>query len=377
VFHQLLEKRGRDVIPYLSKKLFTVRSRFFLPSGFDRMLSLSEQKGWFDFWAALLRTSGRPVEYNREVARLLSDARTPERHIVDRLRMLAGVAREFNYPGFSLAVIPPLDEPVALQMYARFPDLVRGPFRASVAASWGRSYHRFIDRLIAVGDEDMIDYMASRFITRGGYFTQKKQLEEADRLADYYQNLKVDEPGFARRASAVLGRIPAYAIFDYNRLIRDNRLARLMFERSSRFYLADEIGLQDLVEAPEIHVQALAYRALGLDDDRARDLAAKNVDVLIGTLLRPLHRTTRILAFGALANAARNPDQARRIHHKAREALDLPDIRYPKEALVGLIGRLLWAWPELRGPEETPVVFGSGKNSPDRTGTGPAAEAAA
>ena len=115
--------------------------------------------------------------------------------------------------------------------------------------------------------------------------------------------------------------------------------------------------MADLVEAPEIHVQMLAYRALGRDDDRARERAAANLPVLIGTLLRPLHRATRILAFGALANAANTPERARTILTRAREALALPDVRYPKESLLGLIARLLHRWPELRGAGEQPTVF--------------------
>jgi hypothetical protein len=103
---------------------------------------------------------------------------------------------------------------------------------------------------------------------------------------------------------------------------------------------------------------ALAYRVLALDDDRARILAAGNIDLLLGTLFRPLHRRTRIPAFAALFNGATSLDLARRIHDKARQALDLPDLCYPKDDLVGLIGRLLMRWPELRGPGEHPVIHG-------------------
>jgi hypothetical protein len=38
--------------------------------------------------------------------------------------------------------------------------------------------------------------------------------------------------------------------------------------------------------------------------------------------------------------------------------LRLPDKKYPKERLIGLIGGVLAAYPELRIGREVPVVFG-------------------
>jgi hypothetical protein len=207
------------------------------------------------------------------------------------------------------------------------------------------------------GDEEMIDHMASRIVTRAGHWgNSAKILESANRLADYFAGLKSDEAVFCRRAASVLGRIPAYAIWRYNHLIRENRLARLLFERSVNAYLADPRSLADLIEAAEIHVMALAYRALGADDPRARAQADQHLPLLLGTLLRPMQRDTRTLAFRALTNAAGTLDSARQIHERARDALFLPDTRYPKEKLMGLIATLLQRWPELRGANETPVV---------------------
>ena len=215
-------------------------------------------------------------------------------------------------------------------------------------------------RLIAAKEDDLLDHVAARIATRVSNRwapKNRKLLAEADRLADYYDALKVDDVRFCRRAASVLNRIPAFTIHNYNQLIRDNRLARLLFARSAPAYLADARSVRDLVEAAEIHVMALAYRTLGLDDERARVLAAENLSLLLGTLLRPLHRSTRMLAFRALANAANTRENATRVLAKAKEALDLPDEKYPKEALLGLIGALIERWPELRGPREMPVVY--------------------
>jgi hypothetical protein len=78
--------------------------------------------------------------------------------------------------------------------------------------------------------------------------------------------------------------------------------------------------------------------------------------MLLGTLLRPLHRSTRMLAFKALRNAATTQEAAARIAARAREALDLPDTHYPKPALIELIGNLLHRYPALRKADEQPPV---------------------
>jgi hypothetical protein len=140
-------------------------------------------------------------------------------------------------------------------------------------------------------------------------------------------------------------------------LIRENRLARLLLERAPASYLADPRSVADLIEGSEIHVMALGYRILGLNDPRAIEMARTHADLLIGTLLRPLHRSTRRLAFDALANAASTPELAARILARAREAFALPDDHYPKDALVILVATILDRWPELRGPREQPTVY--------------------
>jgi hypothetical protein len=70
-----------------------------------------------------------------------------------------------------------------------------------------------------------------------------------------------------------------------------------------------------------------------------------------------MQRDTRCLAFSALANAATTIETANLILERARDALNLPDARYPKERLLGLIARLIHRWPQLRGAREQPVVY--------------------
>ncbi|MEI9866354.1 MAG: tetratricopeptide repeat protein [Limisphaerales bacterium] len=66
---------------------------------------------------------------------------------------------------------------------------------------------------------------------------------------------------------------------------------------------------------------------------------------------------TRTLAFGALANGAGTIESARLVLDRAKDALNLPDTRYPKERLLGLIAQLLHRWPELRGVKEQSVIY--------------------
>jgi len=70
-----------------------------------------------------------------------------------------------------------------------------------------------------------------------------------------------------------------------------------------------------------------------------------------------MQRDTRTLAFGALDNAANTLETARLILDRAKDALQLPDVRYPKEKLLGLIAQIIHRWPELRGAREQPVVY--------------------
>jgi len=232
---------------------------------------------------------------------------------------------------------------------------------------WGKGHPGLVKAAEAARDNDLMDTLAARYATHiswdqlyGRNPGKKNEMAETTTvLAAYYQAiLDRDQEEFARRSSNVLTRIPAYASFNQNQLLRNNALARLLFVRSLDSYLAVPGAVQDLVEGSNIHVMMLAYRVLALPDPRAQALAADNISILIGTLLRPLHRKTRLAAFDALVNAARGSEAAaRRVHSRARDALKLPDKKYPKAELIGLIGRVLSVRPELADAAERPVIF--------------------
>ena len=362
---KLLERRGRDVMPYVRATLEETIGGWGKDKEAQRFIDLAERKGWWDLWSATARVATYPKPFNECVRKLMLEQQLGDEVRRLRLTALAGVSREWNWPGFGLARIHPLDDDLAALIYARYPDLIRGPLRGNVTPTWWRGFPNLIQAAQVASDHDLVDTLASRYATRISWNRMRhgQQRDAGDQtaseLAAYYQSIRDhDAPEFSRRAANVLTRIPAYASFNQGLLLRSNDLARLLFVRSLEQYLELPQAVQDLVEGSNIHVMMLAYRVLALPDPRARVLAAENVEILLGTLLRPLHRKTRKAAFEALANAARHDEAvARRIHGRAREALKLPDKKYPKAELIGLIGSVLAAHPGLTTEAEQPIVY--------------------
>jgi hypothetical protein len=343
------------VVPYVRQHVTRVFS-YGNEKPLKRLLDHARSRGWYDLWAAIVVSCRSHVEYNKAIKEVLSDMNLAETERLRRLSLLSGVSREWNGLGWGLAVVQQLDNDNALQLYKRYPELVHQSFRKHITPNYGSNYGAVFNEAWNRGDDALADYLASRYAT-DAWSRADKRRPLFDLVAEKYTELKLDDEAFARRAANVLTLIPAYSIYNYAQLIRSNKLARMLFERSVKSYLSSAAAIRDLVEGGEIHVQMLAYRALGVDDDRARQLAAENLDILLGTVLRPLQRKTRAAAFRALSNAAATEDGARRVLAKAREAFALPDKGYPKEALVGLIARILARHPSLATPAEQRVVY--------------------
>lgn len=363
VFYELVRARRRDVVPYVVRHAGSVSPRWgFLgkreAKGLPELLRLASDEGWLDLWAALLRSGASDELFDAEVRGLVRSKTLDANEIQTRLLLIAGHGREAHFPGVSFARVHPLEEDTALELYRRFPALVRGPYRMHVAPGWRQAYPRLARAAIEAGDTELVDYLAARAgIQMVGAGNTRGWKEALERLTTHYEALPEEE--FVIRASSALSRMPAFAVWDYDALLKGNRLARLLFERSTTLYLSNAKAVRDLLESPQIHVQVLAFRILGQDDDRARALAAQNADLLQATLFRPLRRRTRLLAFKAIENAAKHdPGTAQYLLGRMRDALALPEKRYPTEQLIGLIGRVLYRWPELRGPRETPRVYG-------------------
>ena len=192
---------------------------------------LARQRGWWDLWAAVVRTCSRPKDFNSEVQGLLDDRAMPEPVVRERLLLLAGVGKELNWGGLGVAQVMQLDDATAVTFHERFPDLLRGPWKLHLQISgWGPGLPRLIKRLVELDDVPLVDFLASRLATRGslGWGTAKTD-DASEPLAAYFDRLKVrDEAAFGRRAIAVLGQVPSFSIHNYNRLIKANRLARLL-----------------------------------------------------------------------------------------------------------------------------------------------------
>lgn len=341
VLYQILQQRGRDAFAYVIPQLKRVWKPLLGRGNYGKMLELADKKGWDDLWCAILRTCASPQEFNTNLRKLAAQPSSP------RLLGLSGISSEWNFGALGLARVQILENDTALALYQANPEWLRGPFKLNLQLSPSqKGYTGLLQHLIDHGEEELVDLLASRYILSYQPFA------EVQLLTDYYAALAGSR---ARRGANVLGKLPAYCIWNYPELIRKNRLARALYERSVADYAQDALALSDLVEASEIHAMALGYRALS---QASPEEAARHLVLLVGCLFRPMQRLTRGYALAALERAAQT-DQvtAARILAAAREAQRLPDERYPKEALLALLGSLLHRWPELRGPREQPMVY--------------------
>lgn len=355
----LLEQRGADVIPWIAAHAGQLRGWHLGRAKTDpvqRLAGLAYALGHLPLWATILRVAATGDQWSAALRARL-DAEADDAVVLRELDLLAGVGLEWNSPGFGVATIRPLDDATAVRFHERFPALLRGRWRPSLVAGWFADYPKLVERLIGADDTVLIDLLASRLATRDVRWMPKGSTQTLDLLAAYYEGLRRDEAMFARRATAVLSQVPAFAVAGFDRTIDGNRLGRLFFLRAARGLLVDPRAITELLEAPNIYVQRLAFVALGLDDPRAGALGRENLRMLLATLLRPLHRRTRLLAFRALARAAETPEAAAQIVDRARQALALPEKGYPREALVGLIGQVIARHPSLAGPREQRAIF--------------------
>jgi hypothetical protein len=371
VFLEVVQSRKTEALPYVLRNVGAIRSswswafgRAKNPKALVALIALADQRGYLDLWGALLRTAATRELFDAEVARLVQHPTLPDTEVADRLRRAAGLGREYNFAGGSAAEVKYLDEKTARALYERFPELLRGPYRVHVAPGSHGAYPSVVRRALEVGreDEELSTFFGARLALLHPRWGDTKSIGKSiDNLCEALEAMP--EATFVERAAAILSRIPAFAIYGYTELLRHNRLARLLFERATTLYLQSSPAMRDLLEAPQIHVQLLALRALASGDERASAIAAEHVDLLQATLFRPLHRRTRLIAFRAIEAASDHDEQtARYLVRRIREAMALPSKRYPKEALVETLGTILARWPALQSAAERPRVFASSRS---------------
>ncbi len=345
----MLERRGEAALPYLFRKLQVYRwgQR---DGGFEQLIKAAKALPDDAFYAFVLRNHGQTQEFNKALSAHL---RAGERRLVLRL---AGAGAEFNGPGFGYARVQPLSDDVAVLLYDEDPELLRGPYRRSIYAGYHQQYPKLFERLVRAEDEELIDFLASRYATRMGW-GGPESLKSAENISRYYEQLLSNPEAFALRGARVLGQVPAFGIWNYRQLLKNNRLARLLYEHKPEAYLQSPEAIAELIEASEIHAQQLGFRVLSLPGAVAH--TAPHLRSLSAAILRPLHRRTRALVFGAVRNASTSPELAEVLLRQLREALHLPEKAYPIEELVGLVADILHRHPQLRDATEAPVVYGA------------------
>ena len=102
-FFQLVQRRGRDVFPYIIRHLNQVWRSWFARGSYGKMADYAREKGWWDLWSALIRTCSSSKEFNKQVLDLVENRVLPEKNVVERLLALAGASREWNWPGLGMA----------------------------------------------------------------------------------------------------------------------------------------------------------------------------------------------------------------------------------------------------------------------------------
>ena len=137
------------------------------------------------------------------------------------------------------------------------------------------------------------------------------------------------------RAANILTQVPAFAIHNYDQVLRTNALCAVAVcalvrvvsgcagsrARSARRF-GDSRSDARVPRAPQ-------------DDDRARRLAADTLDILLGTLLRPLHRKTRLAAFGRWRMRRKLTRRRRLACCVAATLCDFPTRSIPRNGSLG------------------------------------------
>src|SRR5262249_37673091 len=122
---KLLERRGRDVMPYVRAKLQETIGAWGKDKEAKWFSDLAERRGWWALWSATARASTYPKLLNECIRKLINDQSLSDAVRRERLAVLAGVSREWNWPGLGLARIHAMDDDLAGIVYARYPDLIR------------------------------------------------------------------------------------------------------------------------------------------------------------------------------------------------------------------------------------------------------------
>src|SRR5262245_51560845 len=83
---KLLEKRGRDVMPYVRAKLEETIGGWGKDDQTKHFVELAERKGWWDLWSASIRAARNDKLFNECIGKLMQDRALSDEIRRERLR---------------------------------------------------------------------------------------------------------------------------------------------------------------------------------------------------------------------------------------------------------------------------------------------------
>ncbi len=358
---KILQARGKDVLPYVVKSVHD-GGRGWQGRHQAPYLEAAKTNKWWELWAETTRVPGNDAEFCEQVDWVLMNPGVPALAKRVLLGMLANVGADAGRVGLGLPKPVTMYDKTALTMYKMFPEILRGPLRGTLnynAPGTHKGYTTLITELGAKQDWVLLDYLAGQmmvlYVAPGGKNLSVKARDDLARLRGYYKALKEKDPkSFALRSVGILSLLKSG---DFVGKL-ENPLSRMFFTRSTAALLSEPQLLVDMAESSNDAVRRLAFRALATNDPVAQRAGVKCLDALLGVLLTPMNMQMRRDGLAALANAGESDlEAAKLILPRAIDALDIADRRYPREGLLGLIGRVAGAWPELSGQAGSATVF--------------------
>ncbi len=362
---KLLQTRGKDALPYVTRSIHDA-ARGWQQKHQAPYLEIAKINKWWELWAQVTRVPAGDQEFCDQVEWVLTSPEIPPLVKRTLLGMLAHAGTDAGHAGLGIPRAVTLSDKTAVALYRMFPEILRGPLRQTLnyhAQGPQRGYTQLITDLGAKQDGILLDHLAHQLLTAGFAASVKhpnlKARDDLERLTGYFKALQEKDPRvFAIRAACVISQVKPSEIGEFDALLAHHSLARLLFLRPLSSYLEASEMLGDMAETGNRHVRQLAYKALAADDKRAREAAARSLDVLMGAFFLPMDSRSRRDGLKALANAGlADVEAARAILPRAREALDMPGKGYPRQHVAGLIGQLLGAWPELAGERDTVMIY--------------------
>jgi hypothetical protein len=351
-FAVLALRRGADLQPYLLAHAAEVWSPG-RRQGFEQMVELARNGGWWELWALLLRCAGTASEFDRELLALVRDQHTAESEIRRRLLLLAGVGSAVEFAArFRL-----LKETTLVALYERFPDLVRGAFRSQIEPSPGRPLSGLVELAVGRQDDELIDALVAKLAVHVARSGAERLLYTASLAGQYLRGSEASGLPLAERAVSILLRVPASAMRAQAELLRRNALTRLLFERAYAACLDRPQHAAQLLQAANPHVRALAVRALAGEDPRGISLADLHFELMLACLAQPLPRTAARRGIRLLDRITGDTARAQRVTQWARGRLEKSEPDALKEDLAALLGRQLHRYPMLRHPQEQATVY--------------------